>query len=262
MITLCIIIGIILLLAMLYFTVFIRPRGKAPQNPRILRNYAHRGLHGGGVPENSLDAFELACKKGYGIELDVQLSRDGEVMVFHDYTLIRMTGEKGKLCEYDAKALKELKLSDSTQYIPTFKEVLALVNGRVPILIELKGESLDTSLCSPVADILKGYTGDYCIESFNPFLLAKMRTLLKDAYYGQLYTNVCRDKKNYNPLNILLTGMTFNFIARPDFIAYNKKDRHSAVVKLTTRLYRAKKFVWTIKDGDKTNADEHAIFEK
>ena len=261
MITFCIIIGIILLIAILYFTVFIRPRAKSPNNPRLLCNYAHRGLHGNGVPENSLDAFERACKKGYGIELDVQLSRDGEVMVFHDYTLIRMTGKEGKLSEYDAKMLTELTLCDSTQHIPTFKEVLKLIDGRVPILVELKGESLNLSLCGPVADILKEYKGDYCIESFNPFLLGKMRTLLNDAYYGQLYTNVCRDKKNYNPLNILLTGMTFNFIARPDFIAYNKKDRHSTPVKITTRLYHAKKFVWTIKKDDSAEKDERTIFE-
>ena len=252
---------ILLLLFLLYIAVLIRPRGRAPKNERLLCNYAHRGLHGDGAPENSLQAFERACQKGYGIELDIQLSRDGTVMVFHDYTLHRMTDKSGKLSDMPYDLLKKLTLKDSDQHIPTLKEVLSLVNGRVPLLIELKGESLNASLCKAAAEVLKGYTGDYCIESFNPFLLCKMHKLLPRVYYGQLYTNVCRDKKNYNPVNILLSGMTFNFLARPDFIAYNKKDRHSLAVKLTTRMYRAKKFVWTIKNGDKVENDEHTIFE-
>ncbi len=252
---------ILLLLFLLYITVLVRPHGRAPKNKRLLCDYAHRGLHDSTVPENSLPAFEHACKKGYGIELDVQLSHDGTVMVFHDYTLHRMTGKSGRLSDMTLELLKKLTLKDSGQHIPTLKEVLSLVNGRVPILIELKGESLNTRLCKAVADVLSDYNGDYCIESFNPFLLYKMRKILPSVYYGQLYTNVCRDKKNYNPVNILLTGMAFNFIARPDFIAYNKKDRNSFAVKLTTRLYKAEKFVWTIKNGDKSAPDEHTIFE-
>lgn len=257
-----------LIIFLLYILVFVRPRARKPQNNSLLCDYAHRGLHDGNTgdtPENSLIAFEKACQAGFGIELDVQLSRDGTVMVFHDYTLIRMTGKDGKICEYDADELKALSLVGTEQKIPTFKEVLELIDGRVPILVELKGESLDSSLCPKVAEILKEYTGDYCIESFNPLLIKKMRKYLPDAFYGQLYTNVVRDKKKKSALNILLTVMGFNFLARPDFIAYNIADRSSFPVKLTTRFYKGERFIWTARskeEYDKAHAlGEHPIFE-
>ena len=91
----------VLLGALIYLFILIRPRKYRHPDPTLLTSYAHRGLHGGGIPENSLAAFERACEAGYGIELDVQLSKDGEVMVFHDYTLIRMTGREEKLSELE-----------------------------------------------------------------------------------------------------------------------------------------------------------------
>ena len=252
--------------ALIYFLILVRPRSKSPKNTSLLCDYAHRGLHGGGVPENSLEAFERACREGHGIELDVQLSRDGEVMVFHDYTLVRMTGVEKKLCELDADELCRLSLAGTEQRLPTFKEVLDLVAGRVPILVELKGENIDTALCPKVSDILKSYSGSYCIESFNPLLVKDIKKYLPDTYCGLLYTNVCRDKKKKSALNIIISGMMLNFLARPDFIAYNKLDRNSFLVKLTTKFYRAPKFVWTIKgDGELQEAHSHGecpIFEK
>lgn len=253
------------ILLIVYLLALVRPAKRREVNEKLLCNYAHRGLHGDGVPENSLEAFELACKSGYGIELDVQLSRDGEVMVFHDYTLIRMTGVDKKLCELDAAELKKLRLNGSDQTIPTFEEVLALVDGRVPLLVELKGESTDVSLCAPVTAILKKYEGDYCIESFNPMLVREMKKQLPGVYAGQLYTNVVRDKKKRSALNIILTCMALNCLARPDFVAYNQLDRKSLPVKLTTKLFKAEKFVWTVKgeeDIEKAkDFGEYAIFE-
>lgn len=253
---------------LLYALVFVRPRAGKPQSASLLCDYAHRGLHDGNTgdtPENSLSAFEKACQAGYGIELDVQLSRDGVVMVFHDYTLIRMTGKDGKVAEYDATELQSFSLANTEQKIPTFAEVLSLVNGRVPLLIELKGESFDSSLCPKVAEILKSYEGDYCIESFNPLLIKNMRKLMPGVFYGQLYTNVVRDKKKKSALNIILTLMGFNFLARPNFIAYNIEDRSSFPVWLTTKLYKAEKFIWTARsreEYDRAHAlSEHPIFE-
>ena len=173
----------------------IAPRARKNAIRPFLRPYAHRGLWGGEIPENSLAAFRRAAEHGFAIELDVQLSSDGEVMVFHDYTLDRVVGREGKLCDLDAAELGTLSLCGTEQTIPTFREVLTLVNGRVPILVELKGESMDTSLCEKAAALLREYEGLYCIESFNPLLLHEMRKHLPDAYYGLLYTNVCRAKK-------------------------------------------------------------------
>lgn len=263
---LCGILALSIILGLLYLFVFVRPRGRSPETPSLLCDYAHRGLHGDSTPENSLAAFESACRAGYGIELDVQLSSDGEVMVFHDYTLIRMTGKEGKLCDFTAEELQKISLGGTDQTIPRFSEVLALVNGRVPILVELKGEDLNAELCPKAAALLKDYRGDYCIESFNPLLLRAMRKELPAAYYGQLYTNVCKDKKKVTPLNILLTLMAFNFLARPDFIAYNTLYRQSLPVKLTTKLYTAERFVWTVRDRKTLTlareSGEHPIFER
>lgn len=262
MIVLYIILACLLILTACYFLILVRPSRRGGMDTALICKYAHRGLFSGKIPENSLAAFEKACQNGVGIELDVQLSSDGTVMVFHDYTLLRMTGVDKKLTKLTKEELCKLSLKESDEKIPTLEQVLRLVDGRVPILVELKGESLDTALCPAVAKLLKEYGGKYCIESFNPFLLRAMRKQLPDAYYGQLYTNVCRDKKNYNPLNILLTGMCFNFLARPDFIAYNKKCKNSLPVRCATSFYGAYKFIWTIKKGDEVQDDESPIFEK
>lgn len=259
------ILSLALLLALIYLLVLILPRKDVKPEPALLCHYVHRGLHGKEIPENSLAAFERACEAGYGIELDVQLSRDGKVMVFHDYSLKRMTGLDKKLCELDANELTSLFLAGSEQTIPTFEQVLALVDGRVPILIELKGEDINTALCEKVAAILKNYKGAYCLESFNPLLIGNMKKFLPDAYRGLLYTNVCREKKKRSALNIALTAMALNVVAKPHFIAYNKADRNSLPVKLTTKLYGAQRFVWTLKSRDELEIakalDEWAIFE-
>lgn len=266
MVVLYIVFAVIFLISGLYILVLVRPNSKMPNDNRILCDYAHRGLHGNNIPENSVLAFKKACENNIGIELDVQLSSDGTVMVFHDYSLKRMTGLDKKLCELSSKELKTLSLAQTEQKIPTLREVLEIVNGRVPLLVELKGENLNNSLCPKVAQLLKNYKGIYCIESFNPLLIKSMKKYLPNAYYGQLYTNVCRDKKKYTLLNFLLTGMVFNFLSRPNFIAFNKIDRNAFPVKVATKLYKAPKFVWTLKNKEeiqtaKANA-EFAIFEE
>lgn len=261
-----IVLAILVILFAAYVFIFTRPRKSKKIDEALITDYAHRGLHGNGIPENSLLAFEKAVENGYGIELDIQLSKDGEVMVFHDYTLLRMTGVDKKLCELTATELGQIKLADSDQYIPTFKQVLELVNGRVPLLVELKGEDLNSSLCQKAGDLLKDYKGKYCVESFNPLLIKNIKKFLPDTVCGQLYINLCRDKKKYTILNILLTLMMFNFLAKPDFIAYCKEDRKFFPVLLAVKLHKAPNFVWTIRGKEEFDEahslGEHPIFEK
>jgi peptide-methionine (S)-S-oxide reductase len=253
-------------LFLLYVFVLARPRAATDKNSGLLREYAHRGLYGGDIPENSLAAFERAIKEGTGIELDVQLSSDGEVFVFHDSNVNRMTGCDRAFCSMTAEEIKSLRLSDTDEKIPLFTDVLKLINGQVPVLVELKGENLDTSLCDKVAPILNDYRGPYLVESFNPFLINKIKKLVQGVTAGQLYTNVYKDQKKYNPVTFLLTLMAFNIVSRPDFIAYNKEYRKSFPVLLTTKFFRAAKFVWTVTDDDELSfAREHgeyAIFER
>lgn len=253
MTALYIIISVIAAVFLLYVFVLVRPGKKRPHDPVFDREYAHRGLHSDTVPENSLTAFRLAAENGYGIELDIQLSSDGEVYVFHDYTLVRMTGKDGLLSKTSSADLEKLRLLSgetvTEEKIPTLREVLDAVDGRVPILVELKGESTNTSLCPKADEILRGYKGPWCVESFNPMLIGWYRKNRPDVYRGMLSTDVFREKKK-NALNFLIGAMALNGVARPDFIAYNGKCPDRLCVKLCTCFFRAEKFMWTARTPD------------
>ena len=148
---------------------------------------AHRGLfdNAKGIPENSLPAFELAVKNGFGIEMDVQASKDGVLVVFHDDTLKRMTGAEGKLCDYTFEELRALRLLDTDCQIPTFEEFLKTANG-VNLVVEIKTHANVGEVEQKVYDALKGYTGNYCIESFNPFIVRWFKVHAPEVIRGQL----------------------------------------------------------------------------
>lgn len=258
----------LMLLVIVYIFVFIRPRTGMKRYFRenekeLFTDYAHRGLHGGSVPENSLAAFRRAVENGHGIELDLQLSRDGEVMVFHDYSLVRMTGVDKKLSELDSAELRGLRLSDSGERIPFFSEVLEMVGGKVPLLIELKGESGDTSVCAAADKILRGYDGRYCVESFNPLLLRWFRRNHGDVMRGILVTSVGRERRR-SPLSFCLTTLLTNIVCRPDFIAYDVRYPNSAV-DICVHFFSAPAFAWTVRDEHSYNkareGGAYVIFE-
>lgn len=228
-----------------------RRNGKAaPKREPFRVSYAHRGLHGAGVPENSLMAFTAAAEKGYGIELDLQLSRDGKVMVFHDENLFRMTGRNQRLSELDAEELRALRLSETQERIPYFTEVLALVAGKVPLLIELKGTSAtDMRLCEKAEEVLRTYDGPWCVESFNPMQLRWWKKHRPDVVRGQLVTNLIKNKdgtSSKNPRDYLLTALLLNVCSRPDFIAADGRMKNPSVT-LCEKLFSADRFVWTPK---------------
>ncbi len=212
-----------------------------------LRDYAHRGLHGNGVPENSLCAFGKAVQTGVGIELDVQLSRDGRVVVFHDYTTDRMTGIKGKVSEMTYGELQELNLALTEEKIPLLSQVLELVDGKVPLLIELKGESGDTALCPKVCEELEAYEGDILVESFNPLLIRSFAKLRPDVPRGILSADLTKTK---GALGFALKHLLLNFLCRVDFVAYDFSDKFPLTAKLCVML-GARKLLWTPRnDGE------------
>lgn len=152
---------------------------------------AHRGFHNRaeGRPENTPAAFMAAMIAGYGIELDLQLSSDGVAMVFHDETLERLTDESGPVNARSAVELQTIRLKDSTDSIPTLTDILALVAGRVPLLIEIKDQSLtmtetDGRLEEATAAALQGYQGPVAVMSFNPHSIARMRDLAPEIPRG------------------------------------------------------------------------------
>ncbi len=213
------------------YAFLIAPSGRKKQTEEFFEKngifYAHRGLHGNGVPENSLEAFRLACEKGYGMELDLHVTADDKLCVFHDGTLKRMCGLPGKVEEKTAFELRELRLAGTEQYIPTFDEVLAVVDGRTPLIVELKGENMNTRVCELAAEALDNYNGAYCIESFNPKYVAWFKKNRPNVIRGQLSAKMSgKGKKLKVKLrNFALRHMLANVIARPDFLAYCINDK-------------------------------------
>lgn len=227
----------------------IAPRARRAAIKPFLRPYAHRGLWGGEAPENSLAAFALAAERGFAIELDVQLSADGEVMVFHDYTLTRMCGKDQKLAALSAGELAACKLGGTEAVIPTLKEVLAAVDGRVPLLIELKGESGNTALCPAVAALLDEYKGEWCVESFNPLLLRWFKKHRKHALRGLLSTDLIKEKKNGSRvLNFALSALWLTFLCRPAFHAWDQHHPRRLALRCGISCFGAASFVYTVKN--------------
>lgn len=183
------------------------------------RCYAHRGLHDpdGSCPENSLAAFEAAAAAGYGIELDLQLSADGQVVVFHDRTLDRMTGTSGRVEEYTAQQLRSMHLMGTHEGIPLFQEVLAQLDGRVPLILELKSGTQNRQLCEKTRELLREYSGDCCIESFDPRILRWFKENAPHILRGQLAD--CSGSKG-RMLTFFSSRMLANWMGRPQFIAW------------------------------------------
>jgi glycerophosphoryl diester phosphodiesterase len=213
---------------------------------KLYVDYAHRGLWGGNIPENSIPAFAAAAANGYGIELDVQLSSDGDVVVFHDYTLKRMCNDDVHLSSLRGAELSWRKLGDTEYTIPLFEDVLNTVKGRVPILIELKGESGDTELCEAVSRILGHYDGKVCVESFNQYLLGWFRKHSPRTARGLLYTDVMKKSTGNRKNDFILTSMISNIIARPDFLAVDEKCLDYFPVRLMMKFHKLTTFVWTV----------------
>lgn len=247
------IMGIAVFLAVLYFFMIM---------PRMLRRpdmtpfrgvlYAHRGLHDNHsqAPENSMAAFLLAVEAGYGIELDVRLSGDKVPVVFHDSTLERICGDKGRVEDYTYEELRRFSLCGSGEKIPSLEEVLKLVDGRVPLIVEYKIDGLRAEVC-PIAEKLLGkYKGAYCMESFNPLGVFWYRRNRGKIPRGQLADNFIRaGEKSFSPLlYFALHHLLFNFLTKPDFIAYNHFLYRDVSRRLCRHFYRASAAAWTIKN--------------
>ena len=240
-------IPVLVLLALFFFLISPRLLHRPDATARCV-DYMHRGYHTvNGLPENSMAAFRAAIERKEGIETDVQLTRDGIPVLFHDYTLTRMCGVDKKLADCTLTELKTYRLLQSDEEIPTLADLLEIAEGKSPLLIELKGESTDTSLCPKVAELLDGYGGIYCVESFNPVLLSWFRKNRKHVLRGQLVTNLKKERKPHSFRDFLLTHMLLNFLSRPDFISIESNHTRELGFILGTEVFRAKAFIWTVR---------------
>lgn len=252
--TILIMTGFVLLGMIILYFLMIMPRmiNRPDREPFLKVYYAHRGLHDNGsdAPENSMEAFRKAVEAGYGIEMDIQLTKDRIPVVFHDFTLERMCGVEGKISDYTYEELQQFRLGDSKERIPKFEDVLQMVDGRVPLIVEFKIEFKDCSLC-PIADkLLQNYKGLYCMESFNPLGVFWYRKNRSQVMRGQLSEAFLREGKFRSPFYLIFQNLLFNFITKPDFVAYNHKHQNVLARKICHRLYRSTAAAWTIKSQE------------
>lgn len=230
------------------------------------RNIAHRGLHSAdnAIPENSLPAFQAAVDAKYGIEFDLQLSKDEQIVIYHDDKLTRGCGLDKRVEECTFDELQQLSLFGTSEKIPLFTDVLKIVDGKVPLVIELKQGTRNGLLCQKALEILRSYKGEYCIESFNPLMIAWFRKNAPDIMRGVLSGKAAGFKEFVNSFTaFLLSHCLINFLARPHFIAYHVQ-KSSPLVKLADKL-GAMRFVWTANPSEDIEELEHhndtVIFE-
>lgn len=223
---------------------------------------AHRALHdrAAGRVENSPAAIRAALDHGYAIEIDLQLSSDGVAMVFHDEELDRLTDAQGPVAARTAAALQAIRLKDSTDTIPTLADVLAMVSGRVPLLIEIKDQSLvmgptDGRLEAATAAALASYRGDVAVMSFNPACIHHMARLAPAIPRG--ITTAAYDAEGWAPMP---EEMCARFRAIPDydstgssFISHEAGDLHRPRV-AELKAQGAAILCWTIRSPAEEDA--------
>lgn len=219
------------------------------------RNYAHRGLYekDQSVPENSLAAFSLAVEAGYGIELDIRLTRDGKMVVFHDSDLKRACSSDITVENSSYEELSSYRLFGTNETIPLLSDVLMTVNGKVPLIIEFKTADNISELCNAAWEIISVYTGDFCIESFDPRVVAWFYRHHANVYRGQLTASYKALAKNSKLNAFIVSRVLSNIIARPHFIAHSM-ERKSFPVRLCEWL-GARKIVWAV--GDSASGEKY-----
>lgn len=243
------IIGLILL-----YLLAIRCRSSNPGMKELRGwSYAHRGLHGNGIPENSMAAFRAALEGGFGVELDVHLLKDGNLAVIHDSLLNRTTGQAGLVEDLTTEDLKNYPLEGTGETIPEFMDVLTLFHGKAPLIVELKpADGNHAALAEAACKMLETYPGVYCMESFDPRCVAWLKRNRPEIIRGQLAENFLKSRNDLpDSLRFLLTHNLLNFLTVPDFIAYkysHRKDTPSSF--LCRKLWKAQGVSWTLRSQE------------
>ena len=267
---------IILLLMLLVYAELIRPNlPRRDITPLMGVDYAHRGLWNtndpgeNNRPENSLAAFRAAVDKGYGIELDVHLTRDGHLVVHHDDSLKRLTGVDIQICDSTLDEIRACRLPNG-EPIPTYDEVLEAVAGRIPMIVEVKVEKENyTLLAKAVYERMQRYEGPWCVESFSPNAVKWFRLNAPEIIRGQLAFDQAGKGKTAFLFwrNIGIASMLQNYFSRPDFVAFEAKSVkwHTISIHLL-RLMKPWFVAWTVRsqaDMDKNRSKwDLQIFEK
>lgn len=259
--------AVLLVLLTIWFALILPARSMKEQRaPFARRTFAHRGLFSAdqSTPENSLPAFRAAVLAGFGVELDVQLSKDKVVVVFHDDNLKRVCGVDARVDAYSFDELQQLALLNTKERIPTFSDVLAAIDGKIPMIVELKSGGDWKTLCEKTLALLTQYKGDYCVESFHPRLVRWFYQNAPQILRGQL-SEAYRFSKKYVPWyqSLMMSRLLTNVLAHPQFIAY-----HIGPKCLSVRICEAMgamRVAWTARPTDDhaklTKRNDAIIFE-
>ena len=223
---------------------------------------AHRGLHFGvKIPENSLLAFKNAVEKNYGIELDITISKDNQIVVFHDDTLNRLCNVSGNIEEFDYSYLKSLKLYETNEFIPLFSEVLEIIDSKVEIFIEIKKHKNIGILENILLILLENYKGEYSICSFEKDILFWFKENKSVIRRGLIFEPINKKFQKYNKLIFLYKY----FKTKPDFISLDYRLFNSDIYKYCNKKNLTISF-WTIDSKDKyqklNTLVDALIFEK
>ena len=260
-------IAIVLLALAAVYLYMIAPEKKRPDASHLEGwLYAHRGLHDGNrkVIENSMEAFRLAVEKGYGMELDVQLTRDGKLVVHHDGSLKRVTGVDRQVHDVD---YADLPLLPDGSKIPLFTEVLAMVDGCAPIIVEVKHNGGSAKNAAAAWAILKDYQGPYCVESFNPAAMKYFRQNAPHIVRGQLASGGKWNKKDLNFASyVALRSLMVNAVSRPHFVAYSVPQDRTVSMWLMKHVFKPLLACWTVReqkvlDEARKQGYQYPIFE-
>ena len=217
---------------------------------------AHRGLYNNEIPENSISAFKNAVDKGFSVELDIRLTKDCKMVVFHDSNLKRMCGVDAEISDFTYEQLKAFSLGNSDEKIPLLSDVLKVIDGKVPVLAELKGGYAFWELEKRVYHILKQYNGDYAVESFNPLSMLWFRIFAPEIKRGQLISEF-KNKldKNYILRKISSKPFIWKLISKPDFVAADL--RSISMEQLFASLDMGADFItWTANSDELIDAAE------
>lgn len=231
--------------------------------------FAHRGYFSERhlIPENSMAAFHEAVKHHLGIELDVHLTKDKQIVVFHDDTLTRMCQAPHTVEEMTYKELNQFYLNHTSEKIPLFSDVLHYVNGRVPLLIELKLPTKSTVLCEEILQLLQKYPGPFLIQSFNTLGILWFRKHAPHILRGQLSSNLTKTRVDEPWIACLFVRfLLINCMGKPDFISYKLKDASNISLQIIKILYRIPIAVWTLRTKEAfqkgKNCYQMVIFER
>jgi len=231
--------------------------------------YAHRGLHNAelGVPENSMMAFRRAAARGYGVELDVHLTKDGRLAVIHDDSLLRTAGADVKVSELTAKELGKYRLEGTKEKIPFLEDVLPMFVGIAPLIVELKVENNADELARAACEVLDKFDVVYAIESFHPQAIKWLKKNRPELCRGQLSQNFLKGPGTGKGklADFAMTHCMTSFLTFPDFIAYNCEHRNCLALKVIKGLWSAQEVNWTIRSQEEMELCERTeamiIFE-